>query len=1363
MIESSAKVSQDNNKWQFWIDRGGTFTDIVAQNPDGEILIHKLLSENPDRYSDAPIQGIRDILGIPQTAPIPIEQIATIKMGTTVATNALLERKGDRTVLLVTKGFRDALRIGYQHRPNIFARHIVLPEMLYEQVIEIEERYSAHGEVLIPLNEDLAIRELQKAYDLGIRACAIALMHSYRYPQHEQKLAELAQQIGFTQISISHKISSLIKFVSRGDTTVVDAYLSPILKRYVDRVSSQLNQTLTSRASLSGDGDKTAKSQTLTPSHSPAGEGGQTAKLMFMQSNGGLTEATSFQGKNSILSGPAGGIVGAVQTCLQAGFAKIISFDMGGTSTDVAHYAGSYERSLSTEVAGIRLSTPMMSIHTVAAGGGSLLFFDGARYRVGPESAGAFPGPACYRNGGNLAVTDCNVMLGKLQPEFFPKVFGKNGDLPLDRTVVIEKFTELAQNISQATGQAVTPEVVAQGFLEIAVEKMAMAIKKISVQRGYDVTEYVLCCFGGAGGQHACAIADVLCMTQVFIHPYAGVLSAYGIGLADIRTIRDRTVESELNLELLAELATIAQELSEEAIKELLHGDQPNGDLQIETSLRLRYAGTDSSLTVAIGDFSHDVLESLRTSFETLHKERYGFIFADKVLMVEAIAVEVIISRKKEKGKRKKANSQQLTPNSQKVQVYMAGAWQETPILRREDLRVGDRVQGAALIIDATGTNAIEPNWEAELNEDDCLILRRLSLATQEDALQVPLYKGDLGGSLSKAEDRSPPAPLVKGGEDNAVPLYKGDLGGSLLKVEDRSHPAPLIKGGEDALQVPLYKGDLGESLLKAEDRSPPAPLVKGGEDALQVPLYKGDLGGSLPDPIKLEIFNNLFQSIAEQMGFTLQNTSASVNIRERLDFSCAIFDRDGELVANAPHIPVHLGSMGESVKALIGDRQGNIHFGDVFATNNPYNGGTHLPDITVITPVFIESEQPIFYVASRGHHADIGGITPGSMPSHSTSIEEEGILFNNFQLVKSGKFCEAETLALLTSSQYPARNPVQNIADLQAQIAANECGAKELQRMVASYGALTVQNYMRHVRDNAELAIRKAIASLVKEKGKGKKEKVERKFIYPIDNGSQIIVSVSLDAINCTAKIDFTGTSAQLGNNFNAPLAVCKAVVLYVFRTLVDDEIPLNAGCLVPLEIIVPEGSMLNPVYPAAVVAGNVETSQAIANVLYGALGVMAASQGTMNNFTFGSDRYQYYETICGGSGAGMDFDGTDAIQTHMTNSRLTDPEILEWRFPVLLEEFAIRENSGGKGKHQGGNGVIRRIKFLEPMTAAILSSSRVITPLGLNGGESGATGRNYVIRNDGAIADLPSTATVQMEMGDTFMIETPSGGGYG
>ena len=1275
MSASSAKVIKSNNKWQFWIDRGGTFTDIVAQRPDGQTVVHKLLSESPDYYADAPIQGIRDILGISQNEVIPIAEIASIKMGTTVATNALLERKGDRTVLLITKGFGDALRIGYQNRPNIFARQIILPEMLYEQVVEVEERYSAHGEVLIALNEGSILSELQKVYNLGIRSCAIALMHSYRYPQHEKRLAEIARQIGFMQVSVSHEISSLIKFISRGDTTVADAYLSPILKRYVDRISAEIGEAEIDDAEHS--------------STSP--------QLMFMQSNGGLTEAQSFQGKNSILSGPAGGIVGAVQTSLQAGFDKIISFDMGGTSTDVAHYAGSYERSLFTEVAGVRLSTPMMSIHTVAAGGGSLLHFDGERYRVGPKSAGAFPGPACYRNGGDLAVTDCNVMLGKLQPDFFPNIFGKDRNLPLDRQVVIQKFTELAQSISQVTGQSVLPEIVAQGFLEIAVEKMASAIKKISVQRGYDVSEYVLCCFGGAGGQHACAIADVLGMTQVFIHPYAGVLSAYGIGLADIRTIRDRSVESDLNLELLAELEITARELSENAKKEVLHNADFDGDFQIETTLRLRYAGTDSSLAVAIADplifHSSEILSTLRNDFEVLHRERYGFIFADKILMVEAIAVEIIIKMSvAEEPLRTRQNDQLHEPLPKAIafaQIYMNGKWQETPIFRREDLQVGDRITGAALIIDATGTNAIEPNWEAELTERNHLILRKSS-----------------------------PVSFKKGKQE---------------------------KDNEE----------------------------KGEAENYQTPISKGDLGGSLPDPIKLEIFNNLFQSIAEQMGFTLQNTSASVNIRERLDFSCAIFDRDGELVANAPHIPVHLGSMGESVKALISDRGDRIYIDDVFATNNPYNGGTHLPDITIITPVFIESSQkstlqkPTFYVASRGHHADIGGITPGSMPSNSISIEEEGILFNNFQLVKSGEFCEVETLALLNSSQYPARNPAQNIADLQAQIAANKCGKRELQRMVAHYGAKTVQAYMRYVRDNAESAIRKAIAQLVKtwgsSLGSSWGSSQERKFVYPMDGDSQICVSVNLNAIERTATIDFTGTSAQLANNFNAPLAVCKAVVLYVFRTLVDDEIPLNAGCLEPLKIIVPEASLLNPTYPAAVVAGNVETSQAIANALYGALGVMAASQGTMNNFTFGSDRYQYYETICGGSGAGIDFDGTDAIQTHMTNSRLTDPEILEWRFPVLLEEFAIRVNSGGKGKHHGGNGVTRRIKFLEPMTAAILSGSRVIPPFGLNGGKSAATGRNYVIKNDGAIADLPSTATVQMETGDTFVIETPGGGGYG
>ncbi|MDX2256020.1 MAG: hydantoinase B/oxoprolinase family protein [Pseudanabaenaceae cyanobacterium bins.39] len=1253
-------------KWQFWIDRGGTFTDIVAQSPDRQIIVHKLLSENPQRYPDAPIQGIRDILGIAANAPIPVTEIATIKMGTTVATNALLERKGDRTVLLITQGFHDALRIGYQNRPHIFAKRIILPTMLYERVIEITERIDAHGQVLIPINLDQARQELELAYQSGIRSCAIALMHSYRYPQHEQALADIAHQIGFTQISASSVISPLIKFIHRADTAIVDAYLSPILQRYVTQFKTELLKYQPPISDLSD----------------------RMPQIMFMQSNGGLTDAASFQGKNSILSGPAGGIVGAVQTALQEGFTKIISFDMGGTSTDVAHYAGTYERSLHTEVAGVRLSTPMMAIHTVAAGGGSLLSFDGARYRVGPASAGAFPGPACYRHGGALAVTDCNVMLGKLQPAFFPAIFGKDGNLPIDSDIVRQKFQDLATEIAQVTGTTIAPEQVATGFLEIAVEKMAMAIKKISIQRGYDISDYVLCCFGGAGGQHACAIADVLGIQQILIHPYAGVLSAYGIGLADVRTIRDRSVEVLLSGDLMPELGTIAAQLQQEAITAMMPTDLlADGDrLRMEIELRLRYLGTDSSLSIYLPSGNQhnwenpDLLLELQTNFANCHRDRYGFIFPDRQIIVEAIAVEVILSMPMPIAPTLRT---EISPKSppQMVKVFSQGQWRDVPIVRRKDLTVGDRLTGMVLIVDDTGTNVIESGWEVTVTESQSLVLQKIDQKSDQ----------------------------------------KGD--------QESDHDTPQQT-------TPVIQEDFQK-----------------------------------PDPIKLEIFNNLFQAIAEQMGFTLQNTSASVNIRERLDFSCAIFDHRGELIANAPHIPVHLGSMGESVKSLIHDLAINgktIQQGDVFATNNPYNGGTHLPDLTVITPVFVaetaqDSDRPTFYVASRGHHADIGGITPGSMPSHSTNINQEGILFDNFPIVQQGEFGESEIIALLTSSPYPARNPQQNIADIQAQIAANQCGATELQRMVQQYGIAMVLAYMQHVRNNAEMAIRQAIANLSKASG----AQNERNFTYHLDSGSQIVVSVTLDPVARTAKIDFTGTSAQLPNNFNAPLAVCKAVVLYVFRTLVEDDIPLNAGCLEPLEIIVPAGSLLNPMYPAAVVAGNVETSQAIANALYGALGVMAASQGTMNNFTFGNDRYQYYETICGGSGAGIDqqgiFDGTDAVQTHMTNSRLTDPEILEWRYPVILQEFAIRRGSGGQGQGRGGDGVIRKVQFREAMTAAILSSSRVIPPFGLQGGASGHTGQNYLIKANGSAIALPSIATVEVDAGDILVIATPGGGGYG
>ena len=1201
-------------KWQFWIDRGGTFTDIVAQRPDGKILVHKLLSENPGRYDDAPIQGIRDLLGLAIGEPIPAEQIATVKMGTTVATNALLERKGDRTLLIITQGFRDALRIGYQHRPDIFAQQIVLPEMLYERVVEVSERVTAEGEELIPVVIDEALKNsLQTAYNDGIRACAIGFMHGYRYPDHELQLAAIVRDIGFTQISLSHQVSPLMKLVSRCDTTVADAYLSPILRRYVDRVAIALGS-----------------------------EQGKSCELMFMQSNGGLTRAQNFQGKDSILSGPAGGIVGAIKVSAIAGCTKIIGFDMGGTSTDVSHYNGHYERTLETEVAGIRLRAPMMAIHTVAAGGGSILHFDGGRYRVGPHSAGAYPGPACYRNGGPLTVTDANVMVGKLQPDCFPAVFGTTGDLPLDSEIVTAKFTELAAEIQAQTGDRRTPVEMAAGFLDIAIDKMATAIKKISSQRGYDVTDYSLCCFGGAGGQHACLLAEALGMKQILLHPYAGVLSAYGIGLADVRVVKEQAIELPLAEEEIAIIQTKLDSLSRIAQEEISDQGIAIEQQQIQQQLHLRYAGTDAPLSV---DFDLNI-ETMRSQFASIYHQRYGFSMDNRDLIIESAIVEaigIIPTPIEPIREQVRANTSQKT-----IEIYTKNNWHTSLIFDRANLQPGHEIVGPAIIVESTGTNVIEPDWTGIVTTNYDLILTH-----------------QLTNSL--------------------------------------------------------------DSQQTAKDLSD-------------------------PDPVKLEIFNNLLKSIAEEMGITLQNTSYSVNIKERLDFSCAIFDRAGQLIANAPHIPVHLGSMSETVTSLI--RTNHIlKPGDVYISNNPYNGGTHLPDITAITPIFIPTHStPIFYVASRGHHADLGGISPGSMPPYSTSIEQEGILIDNFQLVASDQFRTTELFTLLNDCQYPARNPQINIADLQAQIAANERGVQALLATIDRYGIETVTAYMQHIRDNAEESVRRAISVLN-----------PGRFIYPMDDGCEIRVQIEINRETRSATIDFTGTSPQQPTNLNAPLAICKAVALYVFRTLVNADIPLNAGCLEPLQIIVPEGSMLNPQYPAAVVAGNVETSQAIANALYGALGVMAASQGTMNNFTFGNDRYQYYETICGGAGAGASFHGTDAVQTQMTNSRLTDPEVLEWRYPVLVNQFGIRPDSGGNGEYKGGNGVIRQIQFREPMTAAILSGHRVIPPFGLNGGEPGAIGHNSVKRNNGAIEVLTGRSEVQMQVGDVFEIKTPGGGGFG
>jgi len=1207
-IERMKRVEESaTGRWQFWVDRGGTFTDVVARRPDGALVTHKLLSENPEQYRDAALAGIREILGLKPGREIPEGTAEAVKMGTTVATNALLERKGERTLLVTTRGFRDALRIAYQNRPELFTRRIVLPELLYERVVEVDERIDAAGTVLRPLELEAAGRDLREAHAAGLRSAAIVFMHGYRYPAHERAVAELARDIGFTQVSVSHEVSPLMKLVSRGDTTVVDAYLSPILRRYVDRVAGELGGT----------------------------------RLMFMQSNGGLTDARRFQGKDSILSGPAGGIVGAVRTSAMGGFERIITFDMGGTSTDVAHYDGAYERAFETQVAGVRMRAPMMQIHTVAAGGGSILQFDGARYRVGPESAGADPGPACYRRGGPLAVTDANVMLGRVVPAFFPKVFGPKGDQPLDDAVVREKFVELSAEIRARTGDARAPEEVAEGFRRIAIENMANAIKKISTQRGYDITEYTLCCFGGAGGQHACDMADTLGMTRIFLHPFAGVLSAYGMGLADLRTLRERAVERRLEPDLIGELESQLEELAEDGRAEMRAQGIAEPHMRVLRKLRLRYEGSDTALEVDFGRH-----ETILDGFEAAHRQRYGFVVTGKAHVVEALAAEVIGETDTVDDPELDAapRSGALEPKS-RVRMYVSGAWQDTPIYDRSELLPGDQLDGPALVIEATSTTVVEPGWRAALTRRNHLVLDRV------------------------------------------------------------------------------------------------------------VPLKRTAAVGTEVDPVMLEIFNNLFMSIAEQMGSTLENTAYSVNIKERLDFSCAIFTPEGNLVANAPHMPVHLGSMSESIRTVIRERSGAMAPGDVYVLNAPYNGGTHLPDITVITPVFDETGRNLlFFVASRGHHADIGGITPGSMPPDSTNVEEEGVLIDNFTLVERGRFREREILELLGSGPYPARNPAQNLADLKAQIAANEKGVQELRRMIAHFGLDVVHAYMGHVQDNAEEQVRRVLDVLK-----------DGNFTYSLDGGAVVAVSLRIDKTARSAVVDFSGTSAQQPNNFNAPAAVCRAAVLYVFRTLVDDAIPMNEGCLKPLDIVIPEGSMLNPRYPAAVVAGNVETSQIITDTLYGALGVLAAAQGTMNNLTFGNAQYQYYETICGGSGAGPDFDGTDAVHTHMTNSRLTDPEVLEWRFPVLLESFEIRRGSGGAGKHRGGDGARRRLRFLEPMTAAILSSHRKIAPFGVAGGAPGALGRNWVERADGSRLDLSGTDKTEMAVGDVFVIETPGGGGYG
>ncbi|MFE7960160.1 hydantoinase B/oxoprolinase family protein [Streptomyces sp. NPDC057413] len=1183
--------------WQFWVDRGGTFTDIVARRPDGRLLTHKLLSDAPADHGDAAVAGVQALLA-GSTEPVD-----AVRMGTTVATNALLERKGERTLLVITRGFRDALRIAYQNRPRIFARRIELPELLYERVLEVDERITADGTVLRAPDLDALAGPLRQAHDDGIRAVAVVCMHSHLHPAHERAVGELAERIGFPQISLSSEVSPLMKLVPRGDTAVVDAYLSPVLRRYVQQVAGELTGV----------------------------------RLMFMQSNGGLTEAGQFRGKDAILSGPAGGIVGMARMSQLAGFDRVIGFDMGGTSTDVSHFAGAYERVFTTQIAGVRLRAPMLDIHTVAAGGGSVLHFDGSRYRVGPDSAGADPGPACYRAGGPLAVTDANVMLGRIQPAHFPAVFGPDGDQPLDADVVRDRFTALAREIRDHTGDDRTPEQVAEGYLQIAVANIANAVKRISVQKGHDVTRYTLTTFGGAGGQHACMVADSLGIRTVLVPPMAGVLSALGIGLADTTAMREQSVEAPLEPSALPGVHRTADELEAAARAELLAEDVPEDRIRVSRRAQLRYDGTDTTLTVELTE-----PDAMRQAFEERHRATYSFTL-DRPIVVEALSVEATgLTEPPDLSALAPYEGRPAAPGS--ARLHTGGAWRDVPLHRRETLPPGRTVTGPAIITEASATTVVDDGWQAAARDDGHLVMERVAV-TQS----------------SRTDTEA--------------------------------------------------------------------------------------------DPVLLEIFNNLFMSIAEQMGARLESTAQSVNIKERLDFSCALFDPDGNLVANAPHIPVHLGSMGTSVKEVIRRRGARMRPGDTYAVNDPYHGGTHLPDVTVITPVFdTEGERVLFHVASRGHHAEIGGIAPGSMPAHSRTIEEEGVLFDNWLLVDGGRFREQETLRLLTEAPHPSRNPRTNLADLRAQIAANHKGVEEVGRMIDTFGLDVVQAYMRHVQDNAEEAVRRVVDALD-----------DGEYAYETDSGAVIRVRVRVDRAQRSATIDFTGTSAQLGSNFNAPYSVVNAAVLYVFRTLVADDIPLNDGCLRPLRIVVPPGSMLAPEPPAAVVAGNVETSQAITGALYAALGVQAEGSGTMNNVTFGNDRHQYYETVASGSGAGDGFPGASVVQTHMTNSRLTDPEVLEWRLPVLLEEFAVRRGSGGAGRWPGGDGAVRRIRFRAPMTVSTLSQHRRVPPYGMAGGDPGALGANRVERADGTVTALGGSDSTDVAPGDVLVIETPGGGGYG
>jgi len=1198
--------------WQFWVDRGGTFTDIVAINPQGQFVTHKLLSVNPAQYTNSAIAGIRAVLNLKPQAAINSEQIDSVKVGTTVATNALLEKKGQKTLLVTTQGVADALKIANQNRPDIFALNIQLPSALYDTVVEAQERILVSGEVEQELNLAELKPKLAAALEQGFKSLAVVLMHAWVNPEHELAIYKLARTLGFNQVSLSHQASQTIKLIPRGDTCVADAYLNPVMQSYVNEIAAELINV----------------------------------PLYFMQSNGGLTLAEQFHGKDAILSGPAGGIVGAVKVSEQAGFNKMIGFDMGGTSTDVSHYNGEYERSYHSEIAGIRLATPMMHIHTVAAGGGSVCFYQDGRLQVGPDSAGAFPGPACYRNQGPLTVTDCNLILGKIQPDLFPAVFGPKADQALDKNASLDAIHQIQASL-KADDINLSVENIAAGFLEIAVDNMANAIAKISTQRGYDINDYCLTSFGGAGGQHACLIAQKLGMKKILIHPYAGVLSAFGIGLAEQSQMQEVSIQLPLSEQSLSQLPKLYLSVANKQIDYLAAMNQPNTSIKKRILGLLKYQGAEVRLEVELTQ-----IKQIKSDFEARHLQEFGYLDRSGTILIDAVIVEHRLVNEEESTSCEtpvvpldSLNSNVVDKiNSLGVQSYLAGKWHHTRIYQAQDL-VNQAIVGPAIIVEKTGTNLIEPGWKAKLNQ-----YKMLEISQTEDANHTRQHK-------------------------------------------------------------------------------PVADVIS---------------------PVELEVFNNKFMSIAEQMGLTLAKTAHSVNIRERMDFSCAIFNQDADLIANAPHVPVHLGSMSHSVKYVV-EHLDTINPGDSFIINSPYAGGTHLPDLTLVTPVFVEqANRPDFYLASRAHHADIGGITPGSMPANSQHISQEGLIFQGERIAQQGVLNTKWINQYFAEGQYPARNIKQNIADLAAQLAANKWGAHALTELCRQHSLDYVNTMMQAILDNGEQAVINALKSLT-----------DGQYQLKMDNGA--VIQVKITITGAQAEIDFSGTSGQQNNNFNAPRAITDAAVIYVFRSLVEKNIPLNSGCMRPLKVIVEEGSMLSPLYPAAVVAGNVEVSQAIVSCLLQALGIQACSQTTMNNVSFGNQDYQYYETLAGGSGAGPGYKGTDAVHTHMTNSRLTDPEVIEQRYPVIVRAFSIRQGSGGAGEYTGGNGLIREIEFKQAMQVNLLTNSRVINPAGLAGGQQAKVGKNKLIRQSGEEIDLASCCEFSVEPNDRFRIETPGGGGYG